>query len=103
MIDEARLSDLLDRGKIVRLTPVEREEAEALLEVVKIPGSGFVGGPTLVRLGDRLAALERALPDEEWVLRPLADEDDARAFLARRREEHDRMWDGCGCRIDYDS
>ena len=37
MIDEARLSDLLARGDLVWITPGERDEVEALAEVVE-PG-----------------------------------------------------------------
>jgi len=101
MIDEARLSDLLARGDIVWISPGERDEVEALAEVVEIPGATFAGGPVILRTGDRLAALEQGRADA-WVLRPFEDETGARTFLARRREEYDRMWDGCGCRIDYE-
>ena len=101
-MDASRLLHLLERGEIAWITPSEGAEAAALAEVVTIPGASFAGGPTLLRHGGRLAALEEARADA-WALRPLADEDEARSFLERRRAEYDRMWDGCGCRIDYES
>ena len=100
-MDDARLSGLLERGRVVRLTAIEHEVVLALVTIVEDPSTGVTGGPTLVRHRDHLAALEQARPDS-WVLRPLADEDEARAFLDRRREEYDRMWDGCGCPVNFD-
>jgi hypothetical protein len=100
-MDAARLSDLLERGDIVRITPEERERVLELAADFEIPGERYTGRPTLIRHEGRLAALEE-VSRESFALRPLADEDEARAFLKRRRDEFDRMWDGCGCKIDYD-
>ena len=100
-MDDARLSGLLERGRVVRLTAIEHEEVLALVTIVEGSSQGVSCGPTLVRHRDRLAALEQEGPDS-FVLRPLADGDEARAFLLRRREEYDRMWDGCGCSVNYD-
>jgi hypothetical protein len=102
VIDDERLGELLRAGEIVRLSPEEKEQVLALVTTVEIEGASFPGGPVLLCHDDGLAALELD-PPSRWYLRPLAGEDEARAFLARRREEHDRQWDGCGCRIDYES
>ncbi|MEN8151773.1 MAG: hypothetical protein ABFS86_18295 [Planctomycetota bacterium] len=99
---EAGVHRLPDEGDVAWITPAEGASLTDAAEVVTIDGVSFPGGPTLLRLGGRLAALEQAEADR-WALRPLADEDEARAFLERRREEYDRMWDGCGCRIDYEN
>ena len=100
-MDEARLTDLLRDEELVSLTAAEREELMALVTVLELPGPTYQGAPTFIRHHSRMAALELAQPDR-WVLRPLADEAAAQAFNERRRDEHDRMWDGCGCKIDYD-
>jgi hypothetical protein len=90
----------LERGETVRLTVAEQQEVLAIAERVDLPEAEFSGAPILVRVHDRLAALEQAGPDT-WALRPLTGYREAKAFLERRRRELDRMWDGCGCRIDY--
>jgi hypothetical protein len=102
MMDDDRLSEILESGEIAWITPAEGAEVASLAEVVEINGASFDGGPTLLRHRGRLAALEEARADA-WVLRPLDGEDEARSFLERRSIEYDRMWDGCGCRIDYES
>jgi len=47
-----------------------------------------------------LAAVEQPRPDER-VVRALGDAEAVRAFVHARMEKYERMWDGCGCRIDY--
>jgi len=37
----------------------------------------------------------------EYVVRPLDDEKKAEEFIQERMRMYERMWDGCGCRIDY--
>jgi hypothetical protein len=61
----------------------------------------FVAGELLiVRSGVRLAAVEAPSPGER-VVRRLADEDEVRRFVGQRLDQYERMWDGCGCRVDY--
>jgi hypothetical protein len=47
-----------------------------------------------------LAAVEQPSPDER-VVRLLSDEQEARRFVEERLEQYERMWDGCGCKVDY--
>jgi len=35
------------------------------------------------------------------VARLLGDAEEARAFVERRMEEYERMWDGCGVKVEY--
>jgi 5S rRNA maturation endonuclease (ribonuclease M5) len=38
---------------------------------------------------------------KERTLRIMRDEDAAGQFIAERIETYERMWEGCGCKIDY--
>jgi len=61
----------------------------------------FVAGDLLIVRGEAgLAAVEQPSP-EQRVVRRLSDEAEAGRFVQRRLEEYERMWDGCGCRVDY--
>jgi hypothetical protein len=46
------------------------------------------------------AAVEQPKPDRR-VVRLLNDEDEVRRFVQERLDTYDRMWDGCGCKVDY--
>jgi hypothetical protein len=99
-MDAHRLAEILREDAIVRLNPEQHAAVASLVTPEPDLQLGFPCDLSIVRREGQLAALERSRPDE-WVLRPLATEDEARAFLERRRQEYDRMWDGCGCAIDY--
>ncbi|WP_456424597.1 hypothetical protein [Rhodocaloribacter sp.] len=73
--------------------------APAFAEVERHP-TFIAGDLVIVRLGDALAAVEEPKPGER-VIRRLPDPDAARAFVEERMALYDRMWDGCGCRVDY--
>ncbi len=60
----------------------------------------LAGDLMIVRLDRLFAAVEQPSPAER-VLRRLADEEEAGRFVRQRLEEYERMWDGCGCKIDY--
>lgn len=63
--------------------------------------STFISGDLLiVRLESTVAAVEQPAPGKR-VIRRLADLEAARRFTDSRLAEYERMWDGCGCKIDY--
>ncbi len=39
--------------------------------------------------------------DDQFVVRRFADANERELFVERRLGQYERMWDGCGCRIDY--
>ena len=41
-------------------------------------------------------------PKNEVLLRAFASEKAAKEFVDDRLQIYEKMWDGCGCRIDYD-
>ena len=96
------LAAALDRRQILRLTAEEWEEIAHTATVIETHPTGVRGDLVIVRLHRHLAAVESPQPDERTV-RPLDDEDQAREFVRDRLAQYERMWDGCGCRIDYDS
>ena len=76
--------------------PLDSRQREAL-ESVRV---AFAGDLVLLRREDAFAALEQPAPDG-WVVRRLGGRAEADAFLKDRLAQYERMWDGCGCRIDY--
>ena len=41
-------------------------------------------------------------PKNEILLRTFASEKAAKEFVENRLQIYEKMWDGCGCKIDYD-
>lgn len=86
--------------RIVRLTAAEWAALADDFDELERHATHVAGDLIIVRAEVGPAAVEQP-SREERVIRRLADGDEARRFVLRRLEEYERMWDGCGCRIDY--
>ncbi len=90
----------LGASELVILDEAEWTAIAPQLEVVGRHETFLAGELLVVRTEAGLAAVER--PEEGCrVVRPLGDADRAEAFVRGRLEAYERMWDGCGCRVDY--
>lgn len=94
------LASRLDHEKILRLSRNEWEQAADQAEILERHDTRIAGELLLIRLEQHLAAVERPEAGKR-VVRRLADEEEARRFIEERLETYDRMWDGCGCKVDY--
>ncbi|MBD3334117.1 MAG: hypothetical protein GF355_01210 [Candidatus Eisenbacteria bacterium] len=83
VIDPGQLSELLKACRIVR------EEKTAVCAPIRI-----------LQCGDSVYVQETS-DRNEILVRRMASEAEAEGFVDRRLEAYDRMWDGCGCKIDY--
>lgn len=97
------LDTLLTRLGTEEPVPLPAEDWDRLapaFEVVARHDTFLRGDLLVVRIPGGLAAVESPLPAER-VVRRLPDEASARRFVEERLDTYERMWNGCGCRIDY--
>ena len=83
--------------------PLGRDEWEALaphFPEVERHNTQLAGNLLVVRAGGSLVAVEQPSRDAR-VARLLGSEEEARTFVEKRLEEYERMWDGCGVKIEY--
>jgi hypothetical protein len=92
----ARLSD----GGTVPLAAEEWEDFAPHFPVAERHETQLAGELLIVRSGEDLMAVEAPSRDAR-VARLLGDEAAARSFVEKRMEEYERMWDGCGVKVDY--
>ena len=90
----------LSDGGTVPLSAREWEELSEHFPVEERHATQLAGDLLIVRAGKDLAAVEAPSRDAR-VARLLGGKDEARAFVARRMDEYERMWDGCGVKVDY--
>jgi len=95
-----RLVERLDRGEIVAMARSEWDELVSGVDVVEDHDTGISGHLLIVRVRDLVAAVEEPKPSER-VVRPFAGLASARTFVQDRLDTYERMWDGCGCKVDY--
>ena len=94
------LREALHAGPVVRLSALDWDAMAGAFEEVERHHTVVAGSLVIVRVDGLLAAVEQPRPDER-VVRALGNEEAVRAFVRERMEKYERMWDGCGCRVDY--
>lgn len=88
------------RGGTVPLSASEWAGLASSLPEVERHNTQLAGYLVVARLGEDLVAVESP-SREARVARLLGGPEEARAFVTRRLEEYERMWDGCGVKVDY--
>jgi len=54
----------------------------------------------LLKYRDQLILQEKTTKDE-YIIRSMNTKEDAEKFINERLEVYNRMWDGCGCKVEY--
>jgi len=90
----------LDAERVVEMPDAQWKRLAAVVDEVERHATGLAGDLLIVRTAGGLAAVEQPAPDAR-VVRRLTGSREARALVARRLETYDKMWDGCGCKVDY--
>ena len=91
----------LEVEKFLRLG---EEDVETLLSVARLEweqDTGMTGKIRLLEYAGRYLVQEFTDRGEAR-LRRFDDRQAAEKFLQHRLDAYDRMWDGCGCKVDYD-
>ncbi|MGD8322088.1 MAG: hypothetical protein PVJ02_16685 [Gemmatimonadota bacterium] len=96
-IEELRRS--LDDG-VVKMDAAAWQDLAPALEEVERHDTFIAGDLVIVRDGDDLLAVE-APSSTERVVRRVGDQEAVRAFVGDRLDTYERMWDGCGCKVEY--
>ncbi len=90
----------LGENKYMVLPFGEFERIRSEFETVSERDTLLRGSIWILRRGETFIVAETPRPDE--VVLHLVDwQGEARAFVQDRMDAYDRMWDGCGCKIDY--
>ena len=100
IMTEDEFRDRVESGGTVPLSREEWESVADAFEVVERHNTQLAGDLLIIRVGDALAALESPSRDAR-VARLRGEEEEVRTFVQKRLEEYERMWDGCGVKVDY--
>jgi hypothetical protein len=94
------LEKRLATGRPVVLTADEWATLAGAFEEVERHDTMMAGPLLVIRTSLGLAAVEQPKKSER-VVRVLGDPGTARRFVEDRMALYERMWDGCGCRVEY--
>lgn len=99
-MDTGKLIQALDEGEIAEVSEADWSELEDRVKVTESHETGQAGKLLIVELEGRTAAVESPAPGKR-VVRPLESPAAVRRFVTDRLDTYERMWNGCGCKIDY--
>jgi hypothetical protein len=94
------LNHRLSAGKIVLLSREAWEKLADGFEVLEDHDTGLAGRLLLTRGPVGFVVVEEPDPGRR-ALRRFLEVEEAQRFIRERLEAYERMWDGCGCKIDY--
>ncbi|HSW53912.1 MAG TPA: hypothetical protein VLH59_02375 [Ignavibacteriaceae bacterium] len=83
MISEPELNELLSHSKMII------EENTYISDKIR-----------LLECNHELLLQEKSTKDE-YLVRVMKTKKEAEEFIKQRLEIYNRMWDGCGCKVDY--
>jgi hypothetical protein len=95
--------NLIARIEEQGILPLDREDLPKLLEeadTIRADDTRLAGWIRVLSIDGRIVIQEET-PDGEVLLRRVDSPASAERFVERRLADYERMWDGCGCRIDY--
>ena len=83
--------------------PVDREVLVGLLETAEVlrQDNTCVAGWIRVLSVDGVILVQEETPDGNALARRMLSIEDANDFVNDRLASYERMWDGCGCKINY--
>jgi len=97
------VDDLFAQIEDIAIVPLDGEALPELLETAegnRAEDTCVAGWIRILRINNYFAVQEQT-PDGEILVRRLISRQAAERFVEDRLKDYERMWDGCGCTIDY--
>jgi hypothetical protein len=97
------IRELIEQMEGRAVLSLDREVLPKLLDAadtIRADDTGLAGWIRILSIDGRVLVQEQT-PGGAILLRRLASRETAERFVDRRLASYERMWDGCGCRIDY--
>jgi hypothetical protein len=98
-----KLSKTIDSAKKKKYLIISEEELDELLstsELLVEENTYMSDKIRLLKYRDQLILQEKTTKDE-YIIRSMNTIEDAEKFINERLEIYNRMWDGCGCKVEY--
>ena len=98
-----KISDVISSAKKKKFLTISRDELNDLLtqSQILIEENTYISDKIrLIKNNDELLIQEKTTKDE-FLIRSMKTKKEAEDFIKNRLEIYNRMWDGCGCKVNY--
>jgi hypothetical protein len=100
---DASADQVLEQIRMQALVCLDEPSLDALLQaadIVRDDDTCLSGRIRILSLGG-LAMVQEQTPEGEILIRRIRSLEAAQSFVDDRLGTYERMWDGCGCKVDY--
>lgn len=94
------LVDEIEQQAIIVLDGEALPELLDAVEVIRADDTCVAGWIRILCIKGHFVVQEQT-PDGETLMRRMISREAAERFVKDRLSDYERMWDGCGCKIDY--
>ena len=101
-MENAALLEALESSGRVSLTREELDDLLAASTIVREEDSCISGLLRILRLENGTLLVQEETPTREVLVRTRPTLEAAEDFIRGRLEVYERMWDGCGCKVNYE-
>ncbi len=94
---------ILKKAKSASFVVILEDELQDLLTIANVieeKDTHISDKIRLFKINGELLVQEKSNKNE-YLLRLMKNKKEANLFIDERMETYDRMWDGCGCKVDY--
>jgi hypothetical protein len=98
-----KISDVISSAKKKKFLTISRDELNDLLtqSQILIEENTYISDKIrLLEYENELFIQEKTTKDE-YLIRIMSSKKEADELIKERLEIYNRMWDGCGCKVDY--
>ena len=97
------IKEIIIRAKKEACLKINGKDLELLLSKCKVveEKDTLVSGKLRLLMYQNNLLIQEKSNKGELLIRLMQNEVEANKFIDDRLETYDRMWDGCGCKVDY--
>lgn len=99
-MDFSKLNIVLQKNNYLMITEIELNELLLKSQIIVEKDTLISDKIRLLKLNNQLILQEKTTKDE-YLIRMVKSLEEGEELIKQRMEIYDRMWDGCGCKVDY--
>jgi len=99
-MDFSKLNIVLQKNNYLMITEIELNDLLLKSQIIVEKDTLISDKIRLLKHSNQLILQEKTTKDE-YLIRMVKSLEEGEELIKQRMEIYDRMWDGCGCKVDY--
>jgi hypothetical protein len=99
-MDFSKLNIVLQKNNYLLITEIELNKLLLKSQIIVEKDTLISDKIRLLKHNNQLIFQEKTTKDE-YLIRMVKSLEEGEELIKQRMEIYDRMWDGCGCKVDY--